>query len=170
VGIAPEEIDLVVLSHLHWDHCLNAALFPNARFIVQRAELRYAAAPLPVHRPMYGQDVPGARPLLPVKGNVEVIEGDRRIADGVTLVLTPGHTPGIQGVAVETSRGVHFIASDNIPLFDNWEGYPGDLPRVPNAIHVDLETYFASLARIEQVADFVLPSHDMRVLEKERYP
>lgn len=170
IGVAPEEIDVVVLTHLHWDHCQNAELFPRARLLVQRVELSYAAAPLPIHRPMYWQQQPGTRPLMPPKSQVEVVEGDRRLVDGVTLVLVPGHTPGMQGVAVETAGGVYFIASDNIPLYDNWNGYPGDVDRVPNGIHVNLEDYYATFARIAQVADHVLPSHDLRVLDRSRYP
>ena len=44
-GLAPEEIDLVVLTHMHWDHCANADLFPNARVLVHPKEIDYANNP-----------------------------------------------------------------------------------------------------------------------------
>ncbi len=170
LGLRPEDVEIVILTHLHWDHCLNAHLFPKARFVVQRAELRYAAAPLPIHYRPYGGRWPGARAFLPPEATVQVIEGDQCITKGVSVLHLPGHTPGIQGVAVETDAGVHLIAGDNVPLYDNWQGDPPMLPHIPSTLHVNLEDYFASFAKMERVADVVLPSHDRRVLAHPSWP
>ncbi|MCL4370161.1 MAG: MBL fold metallo-hydrolase, partial [Chloroflexi bacterium] len=47
LGIAPEEIDIVLHTHLHWDHAFNGRLFKNAQFFVQKRELAFAAVPIP---------------------------------------------------------------------------------------------------------------------------
>jgi glyoxylase-like metal-dependent hydrolase (beta-lactamase superfamily II) len=170
LGLKPEDIDIVVLTHLHWDHCTNAGLFPKARFVVQREELRYAAAPLPIHWRAYGGRPGGTLAYLPRDAQLQVVEGDVPLVKGVSLYHLPGHTPGMQGVVVETDGGRYLIASDNVPLYDNWDGEGPTLPHIPNTLHVNLEDYFASFAKMERVADVVLPSHDFRVLEKGVLP
>jgi N-acyl homoserine lactone hydrolase len=169
-GLRPEDIELVILTHLHWDHSFNSSLFPKARFLVQRAELRYAAAPLPVHRHTYGGRPPGTRAFLPAGAQVDVIDGDVTVTAGVSVALLPGHTPGLQGVVVETSAGTHLIASDNVPFYENWRGEPPLVPHIPSGLHVNLEDYFASFAKMERLADVILPSHDFKVLEQPCYP
>jgi glyoxylase-like metal-dependent hydrolase (beta-lactamase superfamily II) len=134
--------------------------------LVQREELRYAVAPLAPHRWAYE-----SRPPLSLAADrFEVLDGDAEIAEGVSVHLTPGHTPGMQGVAVRTAGAVYFIASDNVPLSEMWDARATyGVPHWPNAIHVDLEAYFASLRRIESLGEVVLPSHDWRALEHAEY-
>ncbi len=166
LGVRPEDIDILILTHLHWDHASNIHLFPKARVIVQREELRYAAAPLAPHRPPY-QSIP---PFFQSVGRFEVIEGDREIAQGVSVHLTPGHTPGIQGVAVGASGARYFIGGDNIPLKENWDAREKyGVPHWPNGIHVDLEVFFKTLRLMEGLGDIILPGHDWSVLERIEY-
>ncbi len=123
VGLRPDEIDIVICTHLHWDHCSNNHLCRNARIIVQRDEIRYAIAPLPAHALAYETQVVGMTPAwLAALGRTEVIDGDREIVPGVDVVKIPSHSPGFQGVNVRTTKGTYFIASDFCPLFENWEG------------------------------------------------
>lgn len=165
-GVRPEDVDILVLTHLHWDHASNIHLFPKARVIIQREELRYAAAPLDPHRLPY-QSIP---PWVQSLGRFEVIHGDKEIAPGLSLHLTPGHTPGIQGVRVPTSGGVYFLAGDNVPLMENWDAQEKyGAPHWPNGIHVDLEVFFQSLRRMENLGDRILPGHDWSVLERNEY-
>jgi glyoxylase-like metal-dependent hydrolase (beta-lactamase superfamily II) len=166
LGLRPEDIDLLILTHLHWDHASNIHLFPKARVIVQREELRFAAAPLPFLRWPYRMLPPSSLS----SERFEAIDGDAKIFEGVTVHLTPGHTPGLQGVAVRASGAVYFVASDNIPLAETWnaeEKY--GLPHWPSGLHVDLEVYVKSLRRTEDLGDIILPSHDWSVLEKSEY-
>ncbi|HZK67288.1 MAG TPA: N-acyl homoserine lactonase family protein [Chloroflexota bacterium] len=166
LGVGPEQIDLVIVTHLHWDHAANLHRFPRARWVVQREELRYAAAPLPPHAWAYQ-----VLPSLPLQSKqFDVIEGDKELAPGVSVHLTPGHTPGLQGVAVRTEGGTYYIASDNVPLFEMWDAMERyGVPHWPNSIHVDLESYFSSLRRIEQLGDTILPGHDWKALEQSEY-
>jgi glyoxylase-like metal-dependent hydrolase (beta-lactamase superfamily II) len=170
VGLHPDDIDLVICTHLHWDHCFNNDQFKNARILVQRDEMRYAIAPLAMHGLFYESQVVGMRPpWLRALERTEAVEGDIEIAEGVELVKVPGHTPGFQGVNVRTAKGNYFIASDFCPLFVNWEGTPS-LKHIVSPIHVSIEDYYRSFEKVEKFADFVLPGHDIKVFEKECYP
>lgn len=165
-GVGPEEIDTIILTHLHWDHASNIDLFPEARVIVQRKELNYAASPLPPHRWAYQ--------LFPELGlgdeKYEIIDGDLQIEEGISVHLTPGHSPGLQGVSVRTSDRVYFIAGDNVPLLEMWQAKDHyGVAHWPGSIHVDLRLYLESLARIESLGDFILPSHDPCVLKHCEY-
>lgn len=165
IGTKPEEIDLVISTHLHWDHCFNNRFLTNAQFIVQHRELMHAINPIPYQRPIYGWAENEVPPFAWVSERYRVIKGDREILPGINVILTPGHTPGTQGVLVKTDVKDFFLASDNVPLFENWE------ERCPSGIHVNLEEYQDSFDKINSLGDvFVLPGHDPRVFEKERYP
>lgn len=164
-GFEPESIDIVVLTHLHWDHAGNVGLVPDVPHIVQREELRYAVAPLPAH--IRGYDAPqGREPHVPfwMGPRYQPVDGDLALlADGVSLLHTPGHSPGSQTVLVTTARGTLALAGDTVPLLENWER------NLPNTIHVGLPEYYQSLARIRAAADQVLPGHEERVLDTARY-
>jgi glyoxylase-like metal-dependent hydrolase (beta-lactamase superfamily II) len=166
LGVRAEDIDILILTHMHWDHATNVHLFPRARIFVQRRELQYAAAPLAPHRWAYK-----THPPLPLHSDrYEVLDGDTEITEGVKVHLTPGHTPGLQGVAIHAADTVYFVASDNVPLAEGWKAREAyGAAHWPNAIHVDLEVYTASLRRTEHLGDVILPSHDWSVLERREY-
>jgi N-acyl homoserine lactone hydrolase len=169
VGVDPDRISRVVLSHLHWDHCYNLECFPSARFLVQAEEVRTAVDPVPPQRHPYEVGIPGVQPSwLPFFDRLEVIQGEVEVAPGVRTVCLPGHTPGLQGVVVETAAGRYLIASDAVPLGANFHG-EGAGPIAP-AIHVDVAACYRSFERMRAVADVVLPSHDMDVLRQPVYP
>lgn len=169
IGVKPESIDIVVLTHLHWDHCQNNKLFANAKFIVQREELRYAIAPLPFHAAMYEALTINMRPLWLDTPNIEVVDGDRDIAEGVSVIYTPGHTPGYQSVLVEAKHGKIAIAGCMVPTFENWPASEQEV-YLPSSLYVNLEQYWQSLGRIDHMADLILPGHDPDVFKKEKYP
>lgn len=170
IGVDPKEIDIVLLTHLHWDHAFNNHLFTNATFYVQKEELRYAIAPLPVHMKGYESVAIGMSPDYITKTKYSIIDGDMEIVPGVSVVLTPGHSPGSMCVKVDTTRGPILIASDTVPLFENWKNTVAHIPRLPGAIHVGLVEYFASLEKMAKIADFVLPGHDPLVFDRTEYP
>lgn len=92
-GVSPQEIDTVVLTHLHGDHTCNNDLFPNAEFLAHVDE-------------------------LPPRG-IEPILEDQEICEGVRLVHTPGHTRGSMSVVVEADR-TYVVAGDALPTRDNY--------------------------------------------------
>lgn len=170
IRIKPEEVDMVILTHLHWDHCQNNAMFRNARFVLQQEELRYAVAPYPHQAVAYEAPTIGMRPYWLDTPKFELINGDKEISRGISVIYTPGHTAGHQSIAVETTAGTYVIAGDIVPLYENWEGQPPHLPHIPTPISTNLGQYWKSLNKIEEIADRVLPNHDRRVLMKDSYP
>lgn len=161
-GVALADIRIVILTHLHWDHCYGNHLLPNARFVVQRRELDYASDPLDCDRPIYETGVPQP-PFLVGRERFDLVEGDVEVFPGVGAVLMPGHSPGLQGVLVATAGRRVLIGSDHFPLFDNIEA------NIPTGIAQSLPDWYAASARARALSDIILPGHDPRVLERERY-
>ncbi len=113
-NIDPLKVKTVIFTHLHQDHCFNLELFPNASFYVQKVELQHAATPTPVEYKSYQKyDKPGLPAWARVFGRLQTIEGDRKIQEGIRALLTPGHTPGSQSVAVDTEEGYYYLTGDN---------------------------------------------------------
>ncbi len=107
LGISPEEIDVVILSHLHFDHAGGATqnvegqlrtTFPNAEYVAQQAEWETATADLPELRGAYPQEN-----LFPLKasGQLRLIDGDVEIAPGIRSIVTGGHTAAHQVIIIE---------------------------------------------------------------------
>lgn len=171
LGLKTDDIDIVICTHLHWDHSYNNDLFKNARIIVQQEEIRYAIAPHPIQGIYYESQLVGMKPpFLKTIEKYETIVGDKEISKGVSAIFLPGHTLGMQGVAVETRKGNYLIASDLVPLFENWDGAPPYQHHIPPGIHVDIRQCYESFQKVEQLASYVLPSHDVKIFDKTRYP
>ena len=85
-GLAPEDVDSVILTHLHWDHCQNTDLFTNSRILVHPKELDYARNPARGDRSTawYIADMMDKMKVEPVS------DGDS-VAEGVGIIDTPGH-------------------------------------------------------------------------------
>jgi len=94
-GIDERDVTAIVNSHLHFDHCGQNNALPTVPVWVQAAEL--AATEVP------GYTVPAWARLEP--GRRRVIDGDEEIAPGLTILATPGHTPGHQSLLVTGSGG-----------------------------------------------------------------
>ena len=165
IDVTPDQIETVINTHLHWDHCYNNGKFKNAIFIVQREELRYAASPLPIDFRVYEMNT-NTPTISRVLGRCKAVEGDCDLGNGIRLILTPGHSPGSQSVAVETEKGVYVIAGDAVSLYENWESNP----RIPPAICCDLEAQYRSFEKIARIGQFVLPGHDPKVFDHPSYP
>ncbi len=109
-GFEPESIDLVINTHLHWDHCggntvdgggLTRAAFPRARYVTQRGELRHAREQHP--RDAVSYRAVNYEPLLEA-GQLHLLDGDVEIALGIRVQVTPGHNRDMMVVLVR-SRG-----------------------------------------------------------------
>ncbi|MGH2859153.1 MAG: 4-pyridoxolactonase [Solirubrobacteraceae bacterium] len=99
-GVSPEDVQVLVNSHLHFDHCGANRLLPNATTYLHHDELRQARSPEPFERLGYadrGYDHPDAK--------FELLEGDLELADGIHLFHTPGHTIGHYSMLVEPAEG-----------------------------------------------------------------
>ena len=167
LGVAPEEIDIVINTHLHWDHCYGNEFFKKAKCIVQKKEFEFAVNPIPTQDHAYEALTGGIIPPWMKITNWEVINGDEKLTDGVNLILTPGHTKGTQSVVVKTKKGPIIIAGDTVVLFENWKGRKS----VPNGIHVDLQEYYETFKKLESYEPvIILPGHDPKVFDQQVYP
>lgn len=157
IGVRPEDVDAIVCTHLHYDHCGSNRLFPQARVWVQRRELEYAQRPTAVimEREFFAPSG-GFRPPYDI-AQFEVIDGDREIGAGLRLVALPGHTPGLQGVIVRTASGRLGILGDHVMLRENWDD------EVPVGLHTDLDAWYRSTRKAKALVDAVAPSHDLRL-------
>jgi len=165
-GVAADEVKTVINTHLHWDHSSNNDLFPNARVIVQRSEIAYAIDPLEPSLKAF-ERLPGSTPSwIRAIGNTITVDGDEELLPGLSVVHLPGHTPGSQGVLVETAQGPHLLAGDCVDLHANWEG-DAKLSHIPSGSFTDLAAYMDSFKRIERLEATVVPSHDMELTATE---
>ena len=156
-GVDPNDVELVVLTHLHWDHAGNCDLFPEARVLVQEAELRYAVAPGRFFRKSFLSPLSGwGIPPYFVPG-LDVLAPRTALLPGLSVVPAPGHTPGSQAVIVQTAHGSFAIAGDAVCTYENIE------KDIPPGFHVDVDRSMETYDSLRAVADHVLPSHDYRV-------
>jgi glyoxylase-like metal-dependent hydrolase (beta-lactamase superfamily II) len=117
-GISPEEIDIVINTHLHFDHCgwnthykngKPTATFPRARYFIQEGELRHAHEQHERDRVSYMTD--NYDPLVD-SGQVQLLKGDAEIAPGVSVRVYPGHTRDLQAVILRSGGEVAAYPSD----------------------------------------------------------
>lgn len=105
--------EAIILSHLHFDHCGQAAGFEGLPLYVQRAEREAAKQP--------GYTIP-ERVDFP-DANYVLLDGEHEACEGVRIIPTPGHTPGHQSVVVDAEEGTVVIAAQAAQDLDAWQLY-----------------------------------------------
>jgi len=166
IGVEAASVKHVVLSHFHYDHVGNYALFPNATFYVQDSEMAFYTgrnAALPAFRHSVEVDDVCALIRLNYDRRMQFVDGSREIVPGIAVHHVGGHTAGMQIVTVAHARGQAVVASDASHYYRNFEeGIPfntlQDLPRMYSA--------FAKIRELASSPDLVLPGHDPLVLER----
>lgn len=147
--VAAEEIDLVLLTHTHFDHICNVDLLPNATFVISRAEWEYA-------------NDPDCRDLFIDKNSVAIIakgkhilvDDDDEVIPGITAMLTPGHTPGCCSYILDQGDGVKWVLAGDAAK------NRGELTSGQIQMSQDLEASNNSIRRILDAGCRVLPGHD----------
>ena len=123
LGIKCEDIQLVLLTHMHWDHTFYMEKFINARFVASRTEHEFAFNPIPLYYKSYEHPILGIRP--PFEGiKIDVVEGEKEIVEGIRVFPTPGHSPGHQSVEIETTEGKYICCGDAIFIYENLDPVP----------------------------------------------
>lgn len=157
IGWRPEDVDVVVNTHLHYDHVGWNHLFPGKGIFVSRLEWEATAAPIgPMQAALYSTREWLAPPLTPF--DYSIVSADYHdVAPGVRLIATPGHSVGHQSVLVNTAVGILCVVGDAVNVEENFTtGTPG-------GIHVSIADSIASMERIAREADAVLMAHDPRI-------
>ena len=120
-GVPPEQIDIVLNTHLHFDHCgwntriVNGEpipLFPNARYIVQRGEFEHAQSPSDRDRASYFPDN-----YMPMQksGQWQLLEGDAEVVPGIEMIRVPGHNRDMMCVRLSGGGKTVFFTADLVP-------------------------------------------------------
>jgi glyoxylase-like metal-dependent hydrolase (beta-lactamase superfamily II) len=121
LGVNPEEIDIVINTHLHFDHCgwntrlvngVAVPTFSNARYIVQRKEYEHACAPTERDRASYFPDN-----FMPMQesGQWDFLSGDSQIMPGIEVIVVPGHIKDMQCVKITGGGQTIFFVADLVP-------------------------------------------------------
>ncbi len=158
-GLTPSDIDIVIHTHLHNDHCENDYKCSNARFYVHSKELARIHDPHPLdYRYLidYIEDVEE-------DGRMEVIDEDREIVDGISVMHTPAHTDGGLSVVIETSGGKAIITGC-CAILENF--YPPreilgmEMDVIPPGTHVNAYEAYDIMEKIKKAADILIPLHE----------
>lgn len=171
MGVKISEIEKIIFTHLHWDHCFNLEQFPDAELIVSRKEYEFAMHPIPFYWASY--EYPGATGLTPpFSGRVFTLtDGETEIMNGIWVIPTPGHSPGHVSVAVNTEKGIYMIVGDLMFLRENLEpdeekGWSFTPPgRFCNILEI-----WKSIEIVKKRADFVIMTHDPYHLGTDIFP
>ena len=164
IGVDPDRVQDVVLTHLHYDHAGNHDLFPRARFHVQEREMAFCTG-----RCMCHAQIRQTFAAEDVKAMVDRLFADRvcfreatdTLFPGITLHHLGGHSDGLQVPRVRTARGWVVLASDATHFFANIGrglAYP---------VVYDLGALFEGYRTVRRLADsesHVIPGHDPQVL------
>jgi glyoxylase-like metal-dependent hydrolase (beta-lactamase superfamily II) len=168
LGIVPEAVATVLVSHLHYDHCGNHDLFPHARYHLQDREIAYATGRCMCHaalRAPFEADDVVAMVRKVFAGRADFHNGGDEIVPGVSVHLIGGHSKGLQCVRVKTRRGHVVLAADAAHLYAHIDS--GRVFPITYNIAEVLEGY-ATLQRLATSPRHVVPGHDPLVLK--HYP
>lgn len=168
IGVEPDSVRDVILSHMHYDHCGNHDMFPNAKYHVQDSEMAYCTGRCMCHpglgHPFEEEDVVAMVRKL-YAGRVAFHDGADELAPGVSVHHVGGHSKGLQVVRVWTQRGWMVLAADASHFYANMEegrAFP---------IVVDHEATLRGYDTMRKLAsrrNAIIPGHDPLVLA--RYP
>lgn len=155
IGWSLKDVDIVINSHLHYDHAENNTLFKNAKFVVSRTEWEYAKDPIPSQGILY--DFEWTDESIDVLNYQLIAVDDYDLLPGLRIIQTPGHSRGHQSVILNTEEGLLCIAGDAACLPESFYA-----PTPPGGA-TSIEQGFESLERIRRDAELVFMNHDPNI-------
>jgi N-acyl homoserine lactone hydrolase len=174
VNLTPNDIDIIILSRLHFDHAGNIDQFPKAQFYVQKEELDGWVSSLSLPEKVrewvwVATDLDHINDLLEVaaENRLTLIEEDNfEVAEGVKAHKAKGHTFGTQALTVETKKETFVLTQDVAYTYENVIDYK------PLGLGLDNIDQLMSIHKVNELvggnADFIIPGHDKAVFKK--YP
>jgi len=168
IGVKPDAVTDVIISHLHYDHCGNHTLFPQAHYHLQDREMAYATGRCMCHahqRIPFEVDDVTAMVRRVFDERVVFHAGSEQLVPGLTVHHIGGHSMGLQCVRVATRRGHVVLAADATHLYAHIED--GRVFPICYSVAETLEGY-ATIKKLADSPSHIIPGHDPDVLK--RYP
>jgi len=173
VGAKGMSVTKVIITHMHFDHVGGIEMFPKAfpkaTFYVQKKEYEFWTKNPLARRPIFASSADNLANKtladLDRTKRLVLVQGDQNIAPGIDVLLCPGHTIGLQTVAVNTAKGIAIVASDCSHLARNFK------EDTPSSLITDLIGWMQSYDKLRHKAssvDLIFPGHDAGLLHE--YP
>ena len=160
-GLRPEDIDIVIHTHLHNDHCENDYKCTSARFFIHEKELETIKRFHPLDF-RYVEDF-----IYEIEENnqIEVVREDREVVPGIKLMHTPIHTPGGMTVLIETQKGIAAITGFCV-IQENFDPpvqiKAMEMEIIPPGTNINTYEAYDTMVKVKQLADILLPLHEPR--------
>jgi glyoxylase-like metal-dependent hydrolase (beta-lactamase superfamily II) len=166
LGIKPEDVTDIIVTHSHWDHADGVDLFPRAKVWIQKEEYQYYIGENGEVLHRNGVDVDDAKMYAALKaaGRVMLVDGDdQEVAPGIRVYTGGKHTFASQYVGVETRKGIVILASDNAYLYQNLEQHMAIAQTLDAASNLRAQE---RMARLAASLKLIVPGHDPAVFER----
>lgn len=168
IGIEPNDVSDIIISHMHFDHAGNRGMFPNATYHLQDAEMDFCTGRCMCHEYMRHAYEPADVSAMVDRvyaDRVRFHDGDSEVAPGITVHRVGGHTRGLQITRVRTRRGWVVLGSDASHFYANFE-QNRPFPVVHNV--GEMLAGYDRMRSLATSAEHIIPGHDPLVLS--RYP
>lgn len=162
IGVNAKKVEKVIITHLHQNHFSGVYLFQNADFYIQEEDFRSQSKRIAERRFMRERALLSPQMQEDLKDlsclqRFRYLAGDEKITEGISCHLLGGHTPGTQGVSIETTNGTAVICSDVAYLYRNLT------EETPVGSFWDLNQSCEAISKVKQIAkkdELLFPSHD----------
>ena len=167
--LSPKDIDIVIHTHLHNDHCENDSKCVNATIYVHEKELERIHDPHPLDF-RYIEDY-----IMDVEenGQIKTITEDQEILPGVQVIHTPAHTEGGMTILVNTAQGKAAITGFCVIMenfFPPKEIRAMDMDVIPPGTHVNVYASYDIMLKVKDMADILFPLHDPKFASIDTIP
>ena len=168
-NLTPDDVDVILHTHLHNDHCENDYKCPNAAIYVHEKELEHIHAPHPLdfrYLEDYIEDVEE-------NGQIISLSEDTDVLPGIRMIHTPAHTEGGMSILVQTPHGPVLICGfctilEN--LYPPVEIRAMEMDVIPPGTHVNANQAYDILVRAKELAPVLLPLHEPRYATMDVIP
>jgi N-acyl homoserine lactone hydrolase len=168
-NLKPEDIDIVIHTHLHNDHCENDYKCVNATFYIHEEELERIHNQHPLDF-RYMEDC-----IMDIEknGQITVVTGDREIVPGIEVIHTPAHSDGGLTVLINTSQGKAAITGFCV-IMENF--FPPiqitalEMEVIPPGTHVNAYDAYDIVLKVKNMADILLPLHEPKFASVDTIP
>ena len=158
-NLTPEDVDIVIHTHLHNDHCENDYKCVNAKFYIHEKELESIHNPHPLdfrYLEDYIEDIEE-------NGQIEIVSDDIEILPGISLLHTPAHTEGGLSILIDTLDGKAIITGFCVimeNLFPPKEIKAMEMDVIPPGTHINAYEAYDILQKTKNMADIIIPLHE----------